>query len=369
MFVVLQGLPAVRKSSAVRIGTKLLKKAGYNKFAPDRMSRQSLLDEMAKLNKLDEEDIDAILDAREDDPNEMTIHATEFADLIGMNDVDYLLLLTKLYDNEDEYRNPRASKRDLIVKYPTVNLLSANTPSSLATSFPTNTVQNGTFSRIIFVHGEHTGKYIAFPSPPDKDAEQAMVKRLVEIKENVRGQAIIDPDARGFIEELYVDRRFNSNYVSDPRFINYNGRRQSHLMKLALVCAAARCSTTVSGEDALLANTILSATEHCMPDSLGQFGMSVASRQRHLLFTWLREQGGPVKIKDIWRRFISDFGKEIEFQSMMFEMLEAGILKHVITESGENLGYMVVDAPFRKDMIPYIHADYLTDQERGMIGL
>ena len=86
MYVMLQGLPGVRKSTAINIGTKLLKKVGYKKFASNRMSRQMFLEELHAINKpdLDNMTFDEMLDLKDDAPAEISIHASEFLDFIGL---------------------------------------------------------------------------------------------------------------------------------------------------------------------------------------------------------------------------------------------------------------------------------------------
>ena len=154
-YVLLMGPPAARKSTALKYARNLLKKAGYKRMAPERMSRQAFINEMHAINQPEALGLglEDILDMETDYPYEMSIAASEFVDFIGQHDKDYLMLLTALWDNEDEYSNPKISKNSIKVIKPTVNLISAATPLNLEQAFPSGSMDTGTLSRFIFVHG------------------------------------------------------------------------------------------------------------------------------------------------------------------------------------------------------------------------
>lgn len=364
-YVILQGDPGVRKGTALRIGTNLLKKVGYDKFAPDRMSRQAFLDEMHRLNAPPTE-LGALLDYIPGEAVfEMSIHASEFIDFIGQQDKDYLMLLTKLWDNEPEYANPKISKHSVTVNKPTVNMLAANTPEALALAFPPSTVSTGTFSRIIFVHSPPTGKKILIPPVPNKALEEGLVNHLTAIKAGVKGPANITAEAMEALSYIYAKQL----PLSDPRFSHYNERRIIHLLKLCLICSAMRISTTITEADVLEANTILGMTEYNMPAALGHFGRSRQSVTMHSVLEWVRKQKGLVTYPEIFKRFISDFNGEKDFQSSLMDLQQSS--KLVAVRDGDNkfAGFTTQDDEFPKWLKELMIVDKLTSQERGMIGL
>lgn len=364
-------MPGVRKSTALKIGTKLLKKAGYTRFAPDRMSRQAFLEEMHRINQPEamgmslEEMLDLDMNMSEI-VYQMAIHATEFIDFIGQHDKDYLMLLTRLWDNEDEYSNPKISKTSVKVLSPTVNMLAANTPENLNLAFPANTMDTGTLSRIIFVYSPPTGKHILIPSAPDPKLEFVILDRLKEIKAKVKGPAKLTPDAYEALDYIY--KTFSRNPLQDPRFSYYNGRRQTHLMKLLLVISAMRVSTTIEQEDVVLANTILSMTEHGMPSALGHFGRSKHSLLIHDILGWIKSRGKLVSSSELYSRFMTDVGSEIEFQRLLVDLQNSGKLAAV--KSGSTFaGYQVIDEAFPKWAAEIANVSALTKQERSLIGI
>lgn len=366
MYVMLQGLPAVRKSSAINIGTKLLKKAGYSKFASDRMSREMFLIEMHKINQPDANaSLDELLDMPFDAPNEIAVHAGEFLDFIGQNDKDYLMLITNLWDNRDEYRNPKASSSNVKLTKPTINLLGGNTPENLNLAFPPEVLGTGTLSRFMFIHSVGSGKKIFMPTSPDPDKEAALVGLLSDIRDQVKGPMTLTPEGSEALEYIYDKQQA----LEDPRFQHYSARRLDHLIKLTMVCAAGRLSTDITEYDVLLANTMLAAAEFSMPKALGHFGRNKASAIYHNILEYLEGCARPIKPKELYTKFSGDFSKESEFLATMMDMQNADKITPVMDKDDKFLGVVVKGRPFPDWVKPLMMLDELTTQERGVIGL
>lgn len=370
MYVMLQGLPGVRKSTAINIGTKLLKKAGYTKFASNRMSRQMFLEELHHMNKIEYDvlklSMEELLDIKDDAPSEISIHASEFLDFIGQGDKDYLMLITSLWDNLDEYKNPKITSKSVSVKFPTVNFIGGNTPAGLNLAFPSETIDAGTLSRFIFVHAQANGTKILIPSRPDSKAEKALVEHLTRIRNEVKGQATVTAEALEVLEFIYKEAK----PLDDPRFLYYHSRRLTHLIKLSLVLSASRISTEITADDVLRANTILGAAEHSMPKALGHFGRSKNSAIIHSMIESIEEAGRPVMPKELYSKFSSDFSKEVDFTACLMDLQVSDRLRAIRSDDGTKLlGLMAVEKEFPKWLEPLMVLDELTKQEREVIGL
>lgn len=364
MYILLQGLPAVRKSSAISIGHALLRKAGYKKFASDRMSREQFLIELHSLNQPDvTQDLDALLSLEADPPSEITVHAGEFLDFIGQNDKDYLMLITNLWDNRPEYRNPKASSRHVNVIKPTINLLGGVTPENLHMAFPPEVLGTGTLSRFIFIHSYGSGRKVFIPTMPDAEKEKKLVEKLKAIRE-LSGPMTLSTNGYEALEYIYN----NFKELEDPRFQHYSSRRQDHLLKLCMICAAGRLSLEITEEDVILANTMLAAAEYSMPKALGHFGRSRNSVVYHSIIEYIETRGGVVTPKEIYSKFANDFNKESEFLAMLWDMANADKIKN-IREDDKYLGVVAISSSFPKWAQPLMQLDELTAQERGVIGL
>ena len=367
MFIMLQGLPGVRKSSAIGVGTELLRKAGYVRFAPDRMSRQSFLDELWRLNQPDFlglASMDDLMDMQLNYPYEMSIHAKEFIDFIGQGDKDYLMLLTNLWDNLDEYNNPKISSRSVLVSEPTINLLSASTPENLNMAFPSNVMDTGTLSRMLFIHSPPTGRKILIPQRGNEENCSDVVRQLREMKEVCSGEATLSKAAYDALEYIYNHQQ----PLDDQRFLYYSSRRLTHLFKLCLIIAASRLTTQIEEYDVLLANTILVAAEMQMPKALGHFGRSKQAAINHSILDYLEDRGVPVPIKTLYNVFAADFNKEADFQGALYDLQSAGKLAAVKLSNNltglTTVGTVLPD--WTKDLLLL---DALTAQERSALGV
>lgn len=367
----LMGPPATRKSTAIRLGSNILRQANYRLLAPDRMSRQSFLEEMFKINQpehrfnVDPDDIDAVWDLPTTYAHEMTIHAGEFLDFIGQNDKDYLMLLTNLWDNPQYYSNPKVSKSSIQVTEPTINLVGGSTAENLNMAFPPNMMDSGTLSRFIFIHASLTGKKVLFPKPTSKEKAQGIVDWLVEIGNKVKGDAEFEDDAKELLHHIYEEAK----PLDDPRFAHYSGRRITHLFKLCLLHAASRLSTTVSVRDVAQSHTVLMAAEHNMPQALGHFGRSKQSITQHAVLEYLESTGKPASLQTIYSVFSADFTRESDFQTMMFDLFQGGKIKMV-----DNLQTGIKEATTNPRKLPkwaqdLMIPDFLTDQELKIIGM
>ena len=367
MYIMLQGLPGVRKSSAISIGTSLLKQAGYVRFAPDRMSRQSFLDELWRINQPDFlglASMDDLMDMQLSYPYEMSIHAGEFIDFIGQGDKDYLMLLTNLWDNLDEYNNPKISSRSVCVEEPTINLLSASTPENLNMAFPSNVMDTGTLSRMLFIHSPPTGRKILIPTRGEESVKDDVVRQLREMKEVCTGSATLSPAAYEALEYIYNHQQ----PLDDQRFLYYSSRRLTHLFKMCLIMAASRLSTQIEEYDVLMANTVLVAAEMQMPKALGHFGRSKQAAISHSILDYLEDRGVPIGIKTLYNVFAADFNKEADFQGALYDLQSAGKLAAVKMKD-HTTGLTTVGTTLPDWAKDLLMLDALTAQERSALGV
>lgn len=328
------------------------------------------MEEMHHINKIEYdvlnmsmEEIEAI---RDDKPAEISIHASEFLDFIGQGDKDYLMLITSLWDNLDEYKNPKITSKSVSVCNPTVNFIGGNTPAGLNLAFPAETIDAGTLSRFIFVHAHSNGQKILMPSSPDKGIEKGLVEHLTRIRKEVRGPATITPEALEALDYIYNAAK----PLEDPRFSYYFSRRLTHLIKLCLILSASRLSTEITEDDVLRANTILGAAEYSMPKALGHFGRSRNSAVIHSMLESIEEAGRPVLPRDLYAKFSADFSREVEFTAVLMDLQTSDKIVPVRDPKTDTfLGLMVVEPQFPAWLEPLMVLDELTKQEREVIGL
>ena len=321
-FILLIGGAGSRKSSAIGIAEKLAKAAGYTSFADDRLSKEMFLKSMMKEEMPlveDDDDLADLLDLTFDEPSEKYIVADEFLDFMGMNNLEFMTMLTKLWDSKDEYRHPKLHGDDVVVTKPTVNILAGSTLTNLTLAFPPEVVGHGFLTRMLIIQADPSGNKITWPKPPDPDAKRDLVTHLKKMKEVVRGVAEVEPAALKILDRMYKD----FVPIDDPRFASYSNRRFSHLLKLCLVLAASRLSTTISVSDALEANTILHYAECRMPKGLGEFGKGRYSSVQTEILDIMQSSHKPLTIPEIWRFVGTDSSKQGELVDIMKGLLTA----------------------------------------------
>ena len=354
-YIMLMGSPGARKSSAIGISRKLLRDVGYNRFAPDRLSKERFLMEMRPVRdeELDSDLVDLVFDA----PSELYVVAEEFTDFVGHGGIEFMTMLTKLWDNMDRYEHPKIHGKSVVVEKPTVNILGGNTVQGLALALPPEALGNGFMSRLIFVHAEPTGKKITFPSPISQSLAQNLIDRLEEIKGTVAGEVSYTPEARNLLDRMY--KEFAD--VDDHRFKHYSTRRFTHLLKICIILAASDLRTLITGEDTLNANTILHYTELRMPKALGEFGRSRYSDTAHTILDILAHATKPFTMNELWKVVAKDLTKINELGDIIKNLIAAEKLQ-VVTIKGKQ-GYMPMHKELKQWDASLLNTSFLHEEE------
>lgn len=354
-YIMLMGSPGARKSSAIGIAKKLLKDVGYSRFAPDRLSKERFLMELKPHH---DEELDADLkDLVYDAPSELYVVAEEFTDFVGHGGIEFMTMLTKLWDNMDRYEHPKIHGKSVVVEKPTVNLIGGNTVQGLALALPPEALGNGFMSRVIFVHAEPTGKKITFPKPVSQAVKQNLIDHMEKIKGTIAGEFTYDSEACSLLDRMY--REFRD--VDDHRFRHYSTRRFTHLLKLCIILAAADLRTNITGKDALNANTLLHYTELRMPKALGEFGKSKYSDSAHLVLDALSHATKPMTINELFKVVARDLSKISELSDIIKNLMAAEKIQ-VITIKGKQ-GYMPLYKEVKEWDKSLLNLDFLLPEE------
>jgi hypothetical protein len=366
MYVKLIGIPATRKSTVIKIMRNLMKASGYTTFAPDKTSKEKYLMDLAGIgNEFDIKDKspEDILTQNifgpdiSNEPVESFIAADEFNDFFGTTAIlEFLSTLGNLWDYEGTYENKLKNSRQVYINNPTINIFGGNTPTNLSTLMPPEAIGQGFFSRLILVHGEPTGRRITFPKPPSTELGQQLTNFYKDIQHKVRGEAKLSKGAEDLLDKIY--KTFQG--IPDSRFQYYNGRRLNQLIKLTLISAASRLSTTIEVEDVIYANTVLTHTEKMMPKALGEFGKAKNSDVSHKIMQVLDSARAPMTPKDIWKQVHTDLESFPELVKILNNLLVADKIQ-ACNGGYLNKKVLVMDCP--KGTVDY---NLLTDEERDM---
>jgi len=315
-YIALVGTPGTRKSTAMGIMKRQLRKSTGVRFAPADTAgqRQGLVEAMRgsdaqkefidnielavadnslagltledlsrATNMIEEDSPSAFISAA--DKHHIMVTATELSRFIGQNNFQMLDFLGTMWDGEDyEYQ----TKGGLVtLKNPLINMLSCTTPTSINIAMPPAAGGQGFLSRMILVYGSRKYKLVPRPVEPSEDSIARVRDGFNRAYYEIAGAFQETPDARAYSEGLY-DWQLE---INDPRFGYYHERRYDHLIKLAMALAASRGSGIIVKEDYEESHRILRATERGMPDALGEFGMNPLAALKQSMLEYIRSHG------------------------------------------------------------------------------
>lgn len=363
-YVLLIGTPGTRKSTAASLSKKLLRKSTNVRFSPSDTGgqRQGLVlalegpkedvekeymdglelgsrnaDSLMSLTQLNEitnipdEEADAPEDIVADKDKHAIVHvASEFSRVIGQNNTSMLDFLGERYDGEDYEYQTRQSHIKL--ENTLINMLACTTPTSLNLSMPPAAGGQGFLSRIILVYGAKKYKKVARPVPPDSLLVSSVKSTLREAYYSLGGEFRESDAAAKFCTDLY-------DYdvgISDARFQYYLERRFTHLIKLAMALAASRESMQIEVDDYEEAHRILRATEHGMPEALGEFGMNPLAAIKQEILEQLRASQGPLTLGQLVAMFHRE-AKTSEITEVITDLVRIDAVKANQLKNGERV--------------------------------
>lgn len=361
MYTMLIGSPGTKKSTAIKIGAKLLTKAGYTTFAAKKTRQEKFLLDLAEQQEAGEDDIlDRNLfggfDAG-DKPAECFVAADEFNNFIGVGNLDFMSILGELWDYEGVYDYKLKNSKSVSIANPTISILGGNTPTGFSQAFPTDAIGQGFFSRLLLVYGEPSGVKYTLPPPPDLILQEELITHLHRIRNELHGEVTITPAAFSLLDTIY----HKWEGIDDVRFEHYTNRRLTHLFKLCLVVVASRLSMVIEEQDVVYANTILTFTEHLMPKALGEFGKARNSDVTHKVMQLLDAANEPVEIAEIWRHVHTD----LERREQLFEIL--GNLQVASKIQVVNRGYLPLRKSRREGIEGAVDWNILTKTEKDLL--
>lgn len=371
LYTMFIGSPGTRKSTAIKLMKKVITGAGYETIAADKTTKEKFLVDLDGTHSdgnnssqgagaKNDQTPDNFwgLDEGSKDPREIYIMADEFNDFIGFNNLDFISLLGTLWDYEGVYQSKTKHGKSVNIPEPTISILGGNTPQNFALAFPPEIIGQGFLSRLILIHGEQSDRRITFPKAPEQGETQKLITYFKELQLRVRGKAEISTTALTVLDEIYqqwVD-------LEDVRFKHYSTRRFTQLLKISLIVAASRLSTSVEYPDVVKANTILAAAEHKMPTALGEFGKGKHSDVAQTILDFLKTAEKPMNTKELWKIVSKDLNKPHELAELLSGMVEADKLVHIPSK-----GFLAKGSRSRRQI--YVDWALLTEEERTGLGL
>ena len=268
-YIVLVG-PAgvVTKSTTMRLGYRIVRQVPGVKFGPQSLTWQGLAKALSEATQMVAPP-GVASDNLTADRLPMACISCDIGELgtfLKPSDKEMVDFLTDMWDGQKtSWKRILASKEDLVVENPWLNVIGCTTPSWLQNNFDPSMIYGGLMSRCIFIWGERKQKRIAYPdevvlSTEYDQMEDDLVHDLREIG-NLLGPMQINEAARKLGRQWYEEHWDNERpeHAKSSMFDGYWGRKQTHIHKLAMVLSAAESDSLVITEEHL-SKAILAVT-------------------------------------------------------------------------------------------------------------
>lgn len=316
MFIVLVG-PAGRckKSTAMRIGRRFLNEVPSLSFTTDSTTREQLIVDLTQSYK--------------DGHSSMSAFSSEFATMLTSSGMDMVVFLTDIFDSPNEWIHKTKSGGTNKIKAPYLNLIGATTPDWIAKAMPLDTVGIGLTSRIVFVYHDTPRVRPPFPelSPAQVKLSDLLVEDLVSISQ-ISGEYVFTGKAKQDYEEWYKARVQNPNPTGDPRLNGYYERKPMHLLKLAMIVAAAqRDETVITPDDVSIALGLFNEIEDRMTRVFANVGKNPLAQDYDDVAGAIAQLGTADKGK-LLRMFKHSLGGE-QLDDVLGSLVNMGMVKMV----------------------------------------
>jgi len=229
--VLVAGSALCRKSSAIRIGQRLLQRL-EEKFQgkhPPFMLYLKRLTKEAFIQRLHE--VEAELGSAP-----VTVHADELGACLNRDAYrsGFFEDLIKFYDG-DPFGTDTKTAGTYVVERPCVNLLGGTTPDWFTDVAPSTAMTGGFLPRILFVYQDRNSRRIPHPvmTTQLKKLQDHLVAELLELCK-LRGKMAWSEEA----DEQYVSEYMNYNPIGPDYMQPWFGRKYTTGLKLSIIMAA-----------------------------------------------------------------------------------------------------------------------------------
>jgi len=329
-YIILVGPPGIiQKTTTIGIGKRMLQHVPGVVFGPNAITWQALVQSLAEAHEAFQLPTGEFMSQ-----SAITCSAGELGTLLDPHDRVQMDVLTDLWDGRAEHwsKVTKGSGSD-VIENPWLNIISATTPTWLAENFQESSVGGGFASRCVFVYADRKRHLIAFPRQQTPAAVQQLhddlVEDLIQIG-SLAGEVALDASAISWGTKWYEQhyKRYGSILPSD-RLIGYIARKQTHMMKIAIVVAAAqRDDLTLTAADLETAAIIADSIEESFANVFSYIGQTDAGKLLQTLLDALRAAGGKAERQQLIRALIRIMDTK-QFDTTLTTAIHAGLVRQV----------------------------------------
>ena len=271
LYIILVSPPGrCKKSTTMRIARPVLGEVPGINFSVDSTTRERFIVDMQQ--------------AYSDGQSAITIYSSEFGSILASSQMDMVLFLTDIYDCPPEWAHKTKVGGTNTIKQPFLNILAATTPDWMARAMPLDTVGIGLTSRIIFIYSEtpRIRDWRPVLSKEQVELGRLLVRDLQDIA-TISGEYTMEQSADDMFSEWYKGPRHEESRYADARLSGYFERKPMHILKVAMVVAAAqRNEPIITHKDLVRAFAFLGHAERDMPSVFLGVGKNPLASDLHM---------------------------------------------------------------------------------------
>ena len=175
----------------------------------------------------------------------LTVIVQELGTILSEYALDFMSVLTDLYDSGEYSEKKRASAggKDAIMDRVQVNILAGTQPGFLQNFIPDIAWEQGFLSRVMLIYAESAPPVPLFSGKKGRDNKKWLAPAMQDIAK-LRGEFKITKDAVNHLEHWNVEGRKETD-PNHPKLTHYNSRRVVHYIKLCMIAAASTGSLTI----------------------------------------------------------------------------------------------------------------------------
>jgi len=196
------------------------------------------------------------------------------------------MFLTDMWDSKDSYSHSIKTGASQLIKCPRLNWIACATPEQFIEHLPENAASQGLLSRFLPIY--HQGERIPQSLLQEKVNDDALkdLRYDLSLIARIRGQFKFDEEATEVAEKDF--NTYIQPESKDPNMSEYNQRRVSHFLKVAMSINASRIGNRViTLGDWERTKEIMFDMEDEMPKALEGFGRSKTGKITHDMKEWL----------------------------------------------------------------------------------
>jgi len=333
LYIIFVGQPGNGKSTAMRIGRKMVLDMGDIPVAPASITKEMITKTMggeeASLKQT------FMWNDKAFNYTPFNFFANELTDLLGPTPGPIITFFTSIYDEEVHIVSTKRAGIDNI-EGPCVNLLGCMTPDVTTQLLKQNIISGGFNRRCVFVNAPKRGKGKPRPKVTDamRDAYDNCLKWGKTLKK-VSGQFTWTTEAEEFFDAWYEEKDKMLSTHSDIVTLGYYTTKDVMLLKIAMLIALSDSTDLVLRKTHLERGLeMLEFTERYLSRVFTGTGRNELVDMKTKLLTMLESRYPTAMMRKQIEADLYDLGTSDEIAEVLKHMEIAGLIKKGATPQG-----------------------------------